>query len=101
MPCFLLGVVDNHSIQQNADVVKLKLNQFFDVFVLDDDDVVSPVSELYGQIKMDRYLWTMGLVDHCVIAHSANKGDIVPMAKHTVAKMVSWLVAFFVEVVSE
>jgi len=100
VPYFLLGVVDSYSIQQNADVVKSKLNQFFDIFVLDDDDVVGFVSELYGQIKMNRYLWAVSLVDHCVIAYGANKRYIVPMAKHTVAKMVSWLVTFFVEVVS-
>ena len=80
-------------------LVKLKLNQFFDIFVLDYDDVVGPVSELDGQIKMYGYLRTVGFVDHCVIAHGPNKGDLVPMAKHTVADPVSWFVTFFVEVI--
>ena len=96
---FLLEVVDNYSIQQNAALVKLKLNQFLDISVLDYDDVVGPISEPDGQVEMDRYLWTVGFVDHCVIAHGPNKGDLVPMAKHTVADPVFWLVAFFVEVV--
>jgi len=96
---FLLGVVDSYSIQQNAAAVKLKLNQFLDISVLDDDDVVGTISELDRQIKMDGYLWPHGFVDHCVIAHSANKGNLVPMAKHTVADPVSWFVTFFVEVV--
>ena len=69
--------------------------------MLDYDDIVSPVSELYGQIQVDGYLWTVSFADHCVVAHGANKGDLVPMAKHTVAKMVSWSVTLFVEVVSE
>jgi len=99
VPCFLLGVVDVYSIQQNAVQVKLKLNQFFDVSVLDYDDIVGLVPELYGQVEMDGYLWTHGFADHSVIAHSANKGYLVPMPKHTVAKMVLWLVAFFVEVI--
>jgi hypothetical protein len=88
-------------IQQKAAEVKSKLNQFLDVSVFDYDDVVSPVSEPDGQIKMDGYLWTVSFVDHCVVAHSANKWNLVPMAKHTVAKMVLWLVAFFVEVFSK
>ena len=67
--------------------------------MLDDDDVVGPVSELDRQIKMDGYLWTHGFVDHGVIAHRANKGNPIPMAKHTVADPVSWLVTFFVEVI--
>jgi len=96
---FLLGVVDSYSIQQNAAVVKLKLNQFLDISVLDDDEVVSPVLELYGQVEMDGYLWSRGLADHCVVAHCANKGNLVPMAKHTVTNPVLWLVAFFVEVI--
>lgn len=69
--------------------------------MLDDDDVVSPVSELYGQIQVYGYLWTVSFADHCVVAHSANKGNIVPMAKHPIAEMVSWPVTLFVEVVSE
>jgi len=80
-------------------VVKLKFNQFLDVSVLDYDAVVGPISETDGQVEMDGYLWTVGFVDHCVIAHSANKRYIIPMAKHTVADPVLWLVAFFVEVV--
>ena len=99
MPCFLLWVVDSLSIQQNAALVKLKLNQFFDISVLDYDDVVGLVLELDGQVEMDAYLRTHGFVDNCVIAHSANKGNLVPMAKHTVANPVSWLVTFFVEVI--
>ena len=67
--------------------------------MLDYDDVVSPISELDRQIKMDGYLWTVGFVDHCVIAHSTNKWNLVPMAKHTVADPVFWLVTFFVEVI--
>lgn len=75
------------------------LYQLFHVPVLDYDDVVSPVSKSYGKIKMYGYLWAVGFVDHCVIAHSANKRYAIPMAKHTVADPVFWLVAFFVEVV--
>ena len=67
--------------------------------MLDYDDVVSPISELDRQIKMDGYLWTVGFVDHCVIAHSANKWNLVPMAKHTVTDPVFRLVTFFVEVI--
>ena len=67
--------------------------------MLDDDDVMGLVSELDGQVEMDGYLWTQGFADHCVVAHSANKGNLVPMTKHTVAKMVFGLVAFFVEVI--
>lgn len=67
--------------------------------MLDYDDIVCFVSEPDGQIKMDGYLWTIGFVDHCVIAHSANKRNPVPMAKHTVADPVFWLVTFFVEVI--
>ena len=80
-------------------LVKSKLNQFLYISVLDYDDIVSLVSEPDGQIKMDGYLWSVGFVDHCVVAHGANKRNLVPMAKHTVAKMVPWLVAFFVEVI--
>jgi hypothetical protein len=76
-------------------------NQLLDVPVLDYDDVVSLVSEPDGQIKMDGYLWPVGFVDHCVIAHSAHKGYAIPMAKHTVAKMVLRPVTFFVEVVGK
>jgi hypothetical protein len=92
-------VVDSYSIQQNAALVKLKLFQFGDIFVFDYDDVVGAVSELDRQIKMDGYLRTIGFVDHCVIAHGANKRNLVPMAKHTVANPVFWLVTFFVEVI--
>ena len=69
--------------------------------MLDDDDVMGLVSELDGQVEMDGYLWTHGFADHCVVAYSANKGNLVPMTKHTVAKMVCWPVAFFIEVVSK
>ena len=69
--------------------------------MLDYDYIVSLVSELYGQIQMYGYLWAVRFADHCVVAYSANKRNLVPMAKHPVAKMVSWLVTFFVEVVSE
>jgi hypothetical protein len=96
---FLLGVVNNYSIQQNAAVVKLKLNQFLDISVLDYDDVMGFVLELYGQVEMDGYLWTHDFVDHGVVAHSAYKWNFVPMAKHTVADPVLRLVPFFVEVV--
>jgi hypothetical protein len=98
---FLLGVVDSYSIQQNAAEVKLKLNQFLYISVLDYDDVVCAISEPDGQIKMDGYLWSVGFVDHCVIAHGAHKRYAIPMTKHTVAKMVLRPVTFFVEVVSE
>lgn len=67
--------------------------------MLDYDEVVSPVSEADRQVEMDGYLWTVGLVDHGVVANSANKWNLVPMAKHTVADPVLWLVAFFVEVI--
>ena len=67
--------------------------------MLDYDDVVDLVLELDGQIKMDGYLWPHGFVDHSVIAYSTNKRNLVPMAKHTVANPVSWLVTFFVEVI--
>jgi hypothetical protein len=67
--------------------------------VLDYDDVVGPISESDGQIKMDGYLWTVGFVDHSVIAHGANKGYAIPMAKHTVADPVFRLITFFVEVI--
>ena len=67
--------------------------------MLDYDNVVGPISEPDGQVEMDGYLWTVGFVDHCVIAHSANKWNVVPMAKHTVADPVSWFVTFFVEVI--
>jgi hypothetical protein len=96
---FLLGVVDSYSIQQNAVQVKLKLLQFGDIFVLDDDDVMGLVSELNRQVKMDGYLWTVGFVDHGVVAHSAHKWNLVPMAKHTVTDPVFWLVTFFVEII--
>jgi hypothetical protein len=92
-------MVDSYSIQQNAVQVKSKLNQFLDIFVLDYDDVVDPISELDRQVEMDRYLWTVGFVDHSVIAHSTNKRNLVPMAKHTVADPVSWLVTLFVKVI--
>ena len=68
--------------------------------MLDYDDVVGIVLEPDRQIKMDGYLWPCGFIDHCVIAHSTNKRDLVPMAKHTVAEVIFWLVTFFVEVVS-
>jgi len=87
------------SIQQNAAEVKLKLNQFLYISVLDYDDVVCAISEPDGQIKMDGYLWSVGFVDHCVVANSAYKRNIVPMAKHTVAKVVLWPVTFLVEVI--
>ena len=67
--------------------------------MLDYDDVVGPISESDGQIKMDGYLRTVGFIDHCVIAYSAHKGNLVPMAKHTVADPVLWFVTFFVEVI--
>ena len=92
-------VVDNYSIQQNAALVKSKFNQFLDISVLDYDDVVGPISELDGQVEMDGYLWPVGFVYHGVVAHSADKRDLVPMAKHTVADPVSWFVTFFVEVI--
>jgi hypothetical protein len=98
---FLLGVVDSYSIQQSAAEVKLKLNQFLYITVLDYDDVVDSISEPYGQVKMDRYLWPVGFVDHSVIAYGAHKGYAIPMAKHTVAKMVLRPVTFFVEVVGK
>jgi len=99
LPCFLLGVVDSYSIQQNAAVVKLKLLQFGDISMLDYDDIVCFVSEPDRQIKMYGYLWTVSFVDHSVIAHSTNKRTPVPMAKHTVADPVFGPVTFFVEVV--
>ena len=74
-------------------------NQLFDISVLDYDGVVDAVSEADGQIKMDGYLWPVGFVDHCVVAHSAHKRNIVPAAKHTVADPIGWFVTFFVEVV--
>jgi hypothetical protein len=80
-------------------LVKSKLDQFLYISVLDYDDVVYSISEPDGQIKMDGYLRTVGLVDHGVIAHCAYKGYAIPMAKHTVADPVSWLVTFFVEVI--
>ena len=67
--------------------------------MLDDDDVVSAISELDWQIQVYGYLWTMRFADYCVVAHSAYKRNIVPMTKHTVAKMVLWPVTFLVEVV--
>ena len=67
--------------------------------MLDYDDVVGFVSEPDGQVEMDGYLWTHGFVDHSIIAHGANKGDLVPMTEHTVADPVSWLVTLFVEVI--
>jgi len=80
-------------------MVKLKFNQFLDVSVLDYDEVVSPVLEADGQVEMDGYLWSYGFADHGVVAYSANKGDLVPAAKHTVADPIGWFVTFFVEVV--
>ena len=80
-------------------VVSFPLGQFLDVSMLDYDDIVSPVSELYRQIQVDGYLWTVSFADHSIISHSANKGDLVPMAKHTVAQMVLWPVSFLVEVI--
>lgn len=77
------------------------LYQLFHVPVLDYDDVVSPVSKSYGKIKMYGYLWAVGFVDHCVIAHSTHEGNVVPMTKHTVTQMVFWFVTFFVEVFSK
>jgi len=74
-------------------------NQLLDILMLDYDDVVSPISELDGQVKMDRYLWSVGFVDHGVIAHSAHKRYLVPMAKHTVADPIGWFITFFVEVI--
>ena len=74
-------------------------NQLLDILVLDYDDVVSPISESDGQVKMDGYLRPVGFVDHSVIAYCAHKRNIVPMTEHTVADPVSWLVAFFVEVI--
>ena len=74
-------------------------NQLLDISVLDYDDVVDTVSEADGQIKMDGYLWSVGFVDHSVIAHCAHKRNIVPMAKHTIADPVFWLVTFFVKVI--
>ena len=76
-----------------------QFHQLLDISVLDYDDVMGLVSEPYGQIKMDRYLWAVGFVDHCVIAHGANKRNFVPMAKHTVTDPVFWPVAFFVKVI--
>ena len=67
--------------------------------MLDYDNVVSAISKLNGQVEMDGYLRTVGFVDHCVIAHSAHKRNLVPMAKHTVADPVFGLVTFFVEVI--
>jgi len=67
--------------------------------MLDYDDIVGLVSELDWQVEVDRYLWAVGFVDHCVVAHRANKGNLVPMAKHTVANPVFWFVTFFVEVI--
>lgn len=75
-------------------------NQLLDVLMLDYDDIVGLVSESYRQVKMDGYLWPVGFVDHRVVAHSTNKWNIVPVSKNAVTKMVFWLVAFFVEVVS-
>ena len=67
--------------------------------MLDYDDIVCFVSEPDGKIKMYGYLWTHGFVYHGVIAHSTNKRNPVPMAEHTVADPVSWLVIFFVEII--
>ena len=67
--------------------------------MLDDDNVVGSVLEPDGQIQMYGYLRTHGFVDHSVIAHSTNKRDLVPMAKHTIADPVFWLVTFFVKVI--
>jgi hypothetical protein len=96
---FLLGVVDSYSIQQNAALVKLKLFQFGDISVLDYDDVMGLISKLDGKVEMDGYLWPVGFVDHSVIAHCAHKRNLVPVAEHTVADPVFWLVTFFVEVI--
>ena len=74
-------------------------NQLLYISVLDYDDVVSPIPESDGQVKMDGYLRTHGFIDHSVIAYCAHKRNIVPMAKHTIADPVSWPVAFFVEVI--
>ena len=75
-------------------------NQLLDISVLDYDDVVGLVPESDRKIEMDGYLWSVGFVDHRVIAHGTNKWNIVPVSKNAVTKMVFWLVAFFVEVVS-
>ena len=75
------------------------LYQLLNVPVLDYDDVVDAVSEADGQVEMDGYLRAVGFVDHGVIAHGTHEGNVVPMAKHTVAEMVFGLVAFFVEVI--
>ena len=66
--------------------------------MLDYDDVMGLVSEPDGQMMMDGYLWPVGCVDHCVVAHGANKGYAIPMAKPTVADPVFGFVTFFVEV---
>ena len=67
--------------------------------MLDYDDVMYLVSEADGQIKMDGYLRAVGFVDHSVIAHCAYKGNLIPMAKHTVTDPVLWPITFFVKVV--
>jgi len=58
--------------------------QWFYVFVLNNNDVVYFILELDRQVQMNGYPGAFELVDYCVVAHTANEGNLVPIAEYSI-----------------
>ena len=61
--------------------------------MFNNQNIINGVLVFDRQVQVYNYLGSFYMVDQTIIAHCGNKRNSIPMSKHTVTYMVSWLVA--------